>query len=121
MAAYPDQPFFVHALARLLSGAADAGVRDGPRALALMEGLPETARNMDLGESMAMTLAEAGRFPEAAGLQRDAIGLAVRGGRPDLVPPMQEKLAHYESGRPWRSDDPIEFDPFLERSSATIR
>ena len=121
MATHPDQPFFVHALARLLSAAADPGVRDGPRALALMEGLPEAARNMDLGESMAMTLAEAGRFTDAAAWQRGAIERAASGGRPDLVPRMQEKLTRYESGGPWRSDDPIEFDPFLERSAGAIR
>lgn len=121
MAAYPDQPFFVHALARLLSGAAHAGVRDGARALALMEGLDEGARKLDLGESMAMALAEAGRFGAAAEWQRDALDRAVRGGRPDLVVRMREKLTRYERGRPWRSDDPVEFDPFLERSAAAVR
>ncbi len=121
MAAYPDQPFFVHALARLLSGATDPEVRDGARAIALMEALPEAARTLDLGESMAMTLAETGRFSEAAGWQRGAIDRAVRGGRSDLVPGMREKLTHYERGLPWRSDDPVEFDPFLERSAGAIR
>ena len=121
MADYPDQPFFVHALARLLSGSIDPGVRDAARALALMEGLSEAARAMDLGESMAMTLAEAGRFAEAVTWQRGAVERAVRGGRPDFVPRMQEKLARYESGQPWRSDDPVEFDPFLERSAGAIR
>ncbi len=121
MAAYPDQPFFVHALARLLSGATDPGVRDGDRALALLEALPEAARNADLGESMAMTLAETGRFAEAAGWQRNAIDRAARGGRSDLVPAMRAKLTRYERGLPWRSDDPVEFDPFLERSAGAIR
>lgn len=121
MAAYPDQPFFVHALARLLSGATDPRVRDGARALALLETLPEAARTLDLGESMAMALAATGRFGEAAGWQRNAVDRAARGGRADLVPGMREKLAHYERGLPWRSDDPVEFDPFLERSAGAIR
>ena len=121
MAAYPDQPFFVHALARLLSGATDPGVRDGARALALMEALPEAARDLDLGESMAMALAERGRFGEAGNWQRAAIDRAARGGRADLVPRMREKLTHYDRGLPWRSDDPVEFDPFLERSAGAIR
>ncbi len=121
MAAYPDQPFFVHALARLLSGSMDPRVRNGARALALMEGLPEAARTLDLGESMAMTLAEAGRFTEAAGWQRRAIDQAARGRRSDLLPHMREKLASYDRGLPWRSDDPVEFDPFLERSAGAIR
>ena len=121
MAAYPDQPFFVHALARLLSGAADPEVRDGARARALMEELPEAARTLDLGESMAMALAATGRFGEAAGWQRNAVDRAARGGRADLLPRMRERLAQYERGLPWRSDDPVEFDPFLERSAGAIR
>ena len=121
MAAYPDQPFFVHALARLLSGATDPRVRDGARALTLLETLPEAARTLDLGESMAMALAATGRFGEAASWQRNAVDRAARGGRADLVPGMREKLAHYERGLPWRSDDPVEFDPFLERSAGAIR
>ena len=100
MAAYPDQPFFVHAAARLLSGVPDAGVRDGARALELLQGLPEAARRLDLGESMAMTLAELGRFTEAATWQRDAIDRAANGGRRDLVPRMREKLTRYERDRP---------------------
>ena len=44
-----------------------------------------------------------------------------RGGRADLVPGMREKLTRYERGLPWRSDDPVEFDPFLERSAGAIR
>lgn len=121
LAVYADQPFFAHALARLLSGAPDAGVRNGARALALLRELPETAQRLDLGESMAMALAETGRYETAARWQRDAIDRAAGGGRPDLVPRMREKLVRYENGRPWRSDDPVEFDPFLERSAGAVR
>ena len=121
MAVYADQPFFAHALARLLSGAPNAGVRDGARALALLQELPETAQRLDLGESMAMALAETGRFEAAVRWERDAIDRAAGGGRRDLVPRMREKLARYESGQPWRSDDPVEFDPFLERSAGAVR
>ena len=121
MAAYPDQPIFVHALARLLGGSTDPRVRNGARALALMEGLPEAARTLDLGESLAMALAATGRFGEAASWQRNAVDRAARGGRSDLVPGMREKLTHYERGLPWRSDDPVGFDPFLERSAGAIR
>ena len=121
MAAYPDQPFFVHALARLLGGSTDPRVRNGTRALALMEALPEAARTLDLGESMAMALAATGRFGEAARWQRNAVDRAARGGRPDLVPGMREKLTRYERGLPWRSADPVGFDPFLERSAGAIR
>ena len=121
MAAYPGQPFFAHALARLLAAAPDDRVRDGQRAQAVMQALPEEQRRIDLGETLAMTLAEVGQYAQAAELQRDAIATATRGGRNDLVPRMAEKLTQYERGRPWRSNDPVEFDPFLEGASTPLQ
>jgi hypothetical protein len=56
-------------------------------------------------------------YERALTWQRDALTTARRGGRHDLVPGMAEKLSAYENGRPWRSPDPVGFDPFLERSS----
>jgi len=63
-------------------------------------------------------LAEVGQFTEASAIQRQALTMATQGQRNDLIPSMQEKLTRYESGRPWRNADPVEFDPFLERSAA---
>lgn len=117
LATFPDQPFFVLALARLLSAAPDERVRDGDRAVALMQVLPEGQRRIDLGETMAMALAEVGLYAQAAALQSEALALARRGGRQDLVPGIAEKLRAYEERQPWRSRDPVGFDPFLERSS----
>ena len=117
MAEYPNTPFFAHALARLLSGSPDAAVRDGRGALSLLRALPEELQRIDYGETLAMTLAEVGQFTDATAIQREAINMATSNGRDDLLPRMQEKLRRYEGGRPWRSADPVEFDPFLERSS----
>ena len=41
---YPDQPGFAHALARVLAAAPDDGVRDGRRALALVQTLLKHSR-----------------------------------------------------------------------------
>ena len=117
MAEYPNTPFFAHALARLLSGSPDAAVRDGQGALRLLQALPEELQRVDYGETLAMTLAEVGQFADATAIQREAINLATRNSRDDLLPRMQEKLRRYEDGRPWRNADPVEFDPFLERSA----
>ena len=119
MSEYPGTPFFAHALARLWSGAPDADVRDGRAALSLLRSLPEEFQRIDYGESLAMALAEAGQFTEAAALQREAIDLATRARRNDLLPRMRARLTRYEDSRPWRSPDPVEFDPFLERTAAT--
>ena len=99
MAQYPSAPAFPLALARLLAAAPDGGVRDGRRAVAVMERLSEEQQRMDLGETMAMALAEAGRYDEAAALQREAIAAAPA----ELAPRMEANLALYESGRPSRT------------------
>ena len=117
LATFPDQPFFVLALARLLSAAPDERVRNGDRAVALVQALPEGQRRMDLGETMAMAMAEVGLYAQAATLQSEALVMARRGGRQDLVPGIAEKLRAYEERQPWRSRDPVGFDPFLEQSS----
>lgn len=119
MSDYPGTPFFAHALARLLSGAPSADVRNGQGALSLLRSLPEPLQRIDYGETLAMALAEVGRFTEAATIEREAIDLATRAGRNDLLPRMRAKLARYQDGRPWRSADPVEFDPFLERTAVT--
>ncbi len=106
---YPDQPEFAHALARVLAAAPDPRVRDGERALAILQALPESQRRLDLGETMAMTLAELGRFDEAVTWQRDAMQGARQAGRPDLAGRMAENLQRYLARQPcrtpWRAED----------------
>jgi len=66
-------------------------------------------RRYDLDEMMAMTLAELGRFEEAAKSQRDAIAGAERSGRPDVAKRMSDNLVRYERRQPcrtpWRGED----------------
>jgi tetratricopeptide (TPR) repeat protein len=103
MKAYPDQPGFAHALARLLAAAPDARVRDGRRAMAVMQTLSDQQQHMDLGETMAMTLAELGQYEQAAAWQRGAIAAATRTGHSDLAQRMAENLNRYEGRRPCRT------------------
>jgi len=109
MNVHPDQPGFAHALARLLAAAPDDRVRDGRRAMALMQELLKEPQGIDLGETMAMTLAEVGQYEEAAAWQREAIAAAQRAGRDDLVQRMGENLRLYERRQPcrtpWRNDE----------------
>ena len=66
-------------------------------------------RRYDVDEMMAMTLAELGRFDEAAKAQRDAIAGAEREGRPDVAKRMSNNLARYQRRQPcrtpWRAED----------------
>ena len=106
---YPDQPIFVKALARLLAAAPDARARDGQRALMLVQELLEQERSFDLGEAMAMALAEVGQYAEAASWQREVMSMAEQAGRYDLAQLMAGNLMLYERGQPcrtpWRDDE----------------
>lgn len=111
MKAFPDQPGFAHALARLLAAAPDDRVRDGARAVSLMNELLKSQQTIPMAETMAMALAESGRFDEAVGWQQDAIRAAREGKREDLIRKLTVNLALYQSGRPcrtpWTLDDPV--------------
>jgi tetratricopeptide (TPR) repeat protein len=110
MKTFRDQPGFAHALARLLAAAPDDRVRDGPRALALMNELLAKQKTIALAETMAMTLAELGRFDEAVSWQRQAMA-AAQGGRDQPTRAMAVNLKLYESSKPcrtpWAADDPV--------------
>ena len=107
MKLYADQPVFAHGLARLLAAAPDDRVRDGARALRLVEAqLRDEQRSLDLGETMAMALADLGRYTEAASLQRDLITGAERGGLHDVAARLTQNLGLYEHRKPCRTPWP---------------
>ena len=109
MDAFPQQPGFALALARLLAAAPDDRVRDGRRAVALTEKLLKTNQSLEVGETMAMALAETGQYGEAARIQRELVTAARDAGRSDLLGPLQENLRLYENRKasrtPWRDQD----------------
>ena len=108
---YPGEPSFPHARARLLAAAPDDGVRDGALALALVEGLvAEGYRTAGVAETMAMALAELGRFEEAVEWQGRAMQVAADAARRDVARGMSANLARYQRNEPcrtpWRDDEP---------------
>ncbi len=110
-ARYPAEPSFPHALARVLAAAPDAGVRNGPRALELVEGLAaEGYRTAGVAETMAMAMAELGRFAEAVEWQGRAMQVAAGAGRYEVARGMSANLARYQRREPcrtpWRDDEP---------------
>jgi tetratricopeptide (TPR) repeat protein len=108
---HPDRPQFAQALARLLAASPDDEVRDGERAMMLVQQLLQQGRNLDLGETLAMTLAELGDFVSAEATLRDVIASAERVGMTDAVRRMAVNLDLYENRRPcrtpWQDDDPV--------------
>jgi tetratricopeptide (TPR) repeat protein len=112
--AHPEQPGLAHALARLLASAPDDAVRDGPRAMSIVQTLERTTGpTLTLVETAAMALAETGRFADAVARQRQAIVMATQAGRSDLAARLSESLRRYESSMPsrtpWPDDDPVHF------------
>ena len=107
---HPGEPAFLLALARLLAAAPDSRVRDGSEALALARAVEETLKTTAVAETMAMALAELGRFAEAVEWQRAAMAGAAAGGQAEASQRMAANLALYRLGRPcrtpWRDDDP---------------
>lgn len=105
----PDHTGFPHALARLLAAAPDDSVRDGRRALALAQQVVKVDHSTDGGETLAMALAEVGRFDEAAAVQRDLIAAARQAGQPALAGRLRDNLrlyeAHKASRTPWRGEN----------------
>jgi tetratricopeptide (TPR) repeat protein len=104
MKVYSDQPEFAHALARLLAASPDPRVRDGRRAMALVTELRKKHQSIDLGETLAMTLAELGQYEQAAAVQRDVMAAARQAGVSDVVESiMVENLKLYERREPCRT------------------
>ena len=104
----PERPEFVDALARLYAAAPDAKIRNGERAVQLARQLIGRRQTLSGREAMAMALAEAGRYDEAARWQRETISLAERAGVREVIPMLSEDLRLYEQGRPcrrpWRAE-----------------
>ncbi len=110
-ASTPIARTFQFALARLLAAAPDDGVRDGQRAQAIVERLSQTTKTIDLGETMAMALAERGQFADAVSVQRQVMEASTRQGLDAVTRRMAANLLRYERRQPcrmpWTNDDPI--------------
>ncbi|HVZ20899.1 MAG TPA: tetratricopeptide repeat protein [Vicinamibacterales bacterium] len=107
-----DHPGFAVALARLLAAAPDASVRDGARALQLLQGVPtDTQQTFDWGVTMAMALAENGRFDDAVRVEQQAVSLAT-GRDARMTQVLTDRLRLYEQHRacrePWAEGEPME-------------
>ena len=100
---HPDRPDFQHALARLLAAAPDDLVRDGRQAQTIVEGLLKTMQTLDVGETLAMALAEQGQFADAVSVQRDVLNAAREGGFAREATRMAANLRRYERRQPCRA------------------
>jgi tetratricopeptide (TPR) repeat protein len=111
VADFPGEPAFAHVLARLLVASPDADVRDATRAVGMLQALSQVLRDVSFGETIAMAMAEVGRFDEAVAWQRRSIDFARRAGHEELAEQMWNRLRLYEDRQPcrepWQAGDPI--------------
>jgi len=112
----PDDADLATALARLLAACPEASVRDGPRALQLIQQVMKSQKSFDLeqGQTMAMALAVTDHFQEAAQIQSYMVAELEHAQRFDLARLLRANLTLYEHHQPcltpWTDDDPV-FSP----------
>lgn len=108
---HPDRLDLKHASARLLAASPDDSIRDGARALGLVQELLAIDKAIPVGETLAMALAELGRFDEAVKVQLGVLGAARTAGLTNQVRQMSANLQSYERRQPcrmpWTDDDPV--------------
>ena len=99
----PEEVELRHLLARLLASSPDTSLRDGQRALALAEPVVELQLTLDHAETLAMALAEVGRYEEAAAWQQRVLREENRSGGA-VVEEQQRRLELYRSGRAYHAE-----------------
>ena len=95
--ALPNDVALAHTLAQLLATSPHADVRDGTRALALAQQVYQATRSLQHGATIAMALAELGRFDDAVAWQQQLITHARQQNVPNpVLQQLQQHLTHYE-------------------------
>jgi tetratricopeptide (TPR) repeat protein len=119
----PDRPELSYALARILAAAPDDTVRDGARAMALVQELMKGNQTTVVGETMAMALAELGQFSDAVDVQKGVIAASQQAGSAQDVRRMTANLRLYERRQacrvPWPDDDPVHIPSMFASASSS--
>ena len=102
LASLPGQIDLTQMLSRVLAASSDPEVRDGQRALRLAQSTLGNEPSPRYAETMAMALAELGRFEEAIQLQAQVHEAAVKTGDPEAAR-IERRLRQYENREPVRS------------------
>jgi cytochrome c-type biogenesis protein CcmH/NrfG len=103
MTIHPDRPEFAHLLARVLASTPDPAVRDGERAMTLLQALTSGPKTTELGETMAMAFAAVGEYDQAAAIQRGILNAVQRAGLAGDARRVESNLRLYERQQPLRA------------------
>lgn len=96
---FPENLALSNLLARLLAACPDPAIRDPERALALAQRVVDTRLTLEHAETLAMALAAAGRFDEAARWQHRVVSQE-EASTGTVSPQRSQRLELYEAGRP---------------------
>lgn len=96
--ALPTSRSLANAAARYLATCPDDSVRDGGQALRLAEQLLQLDQRPEYTETLAMALAENGRFDEAIAHQSKLLEAAEGAKRDDVAPRLRANLDRYRRG-----------------------
>lgn len=99
---FPGDVATRHLLARLLAVSPDDAVRDGARAVELAQSVVDAQPALDHLETLAMAMAEAGRFDDAVTWQQRALE-AERQAAGGNSPQRLDRLALYQARQPLRA------------------
>jgi superkiller protein 3 len=105
---FPRHAGFALIQVRLLSTAPDPSVRDGNLALQIAELLHAESDEVAIRQALALAYAAAGRFADAAALQRKILAEDEAGGEMAYVRLGRARLSAFEAGKVWVAEDPIE-------------
>jgi tetratricopeptide (TPR) repeat protein len=108
-----DPPLGLAGVAWVMATTSNPKFLNGPKAveLARLASRMTSYRQPEPLDALAAAYAEAGNFPEAVSTAERAIELARAGGRPDLAREIQQRLALYRQGRPYRDEAYETFQP----------
>ncbi|MEZ5332982.1 MAG: tetratricopeptide repeat protein [Thermoanaerobaculia bacterium] len=98
----PESSALGNMLARVLAAAADPQTRDGARAVEIARGLLDREATLDHAETLAMALAEAGRYDEAVALQERIVRQLPAGSPSERVAIANARLEAFRRGEPVR-------------------
>ena len=105
---YPREASLALTQVRLLATAPDPRVRDGALAVQIARLVYADSQAPPVRESLALAYAAAGRFPEAADLERDLLAEAEKAGDAALAGRRRARLAAFERGEAWSAGSPEE-------------
>ena len=100
----PDWPPLLANYAWLLATAPEPGLRNGQLAVQLAERACELTQRQMVGalDALAAAQAETGRFADAAAIAQQALALAKAAGQEQLAAEIQNRIALYQAGLPYR-------------------